>query len=105
MSREAANAWAIQRVDQTTEPMQFVSDLRDVATPNSGLRRLTDPVIAAELIAIETRLRLEAIFEKDSGPPVVLHLWWCRLDLCRGDGQEHRCPTARHDGGDRGRHR
>lgn len=61
-----------QRAAQTSDPMQFVSDMRDIASPNSGARQVTDPMVAATLMADETRSRLEAVLFRCSGRAVVL---------------------------------
>lgn len=52
--------------------MEFVADLRDIASPDPGSRFLTDPRHAAELIAAETRDRLRAVFEAMPAEPVIL---------------------------------
>ncbi|MFE3262528.1 asparagine synthase-related protein [Nocardia sp. NPDC059229] len=57
---------------QSGAPMQFVADLRDIATPDPDSRRLTDPGHAAELVAAETRDRLRAVFEAMPADPVIL---------------------------------
>ncbi|MFE3988816.1 asparagine synthase-related protein [Nocardia tengchongensis] len=58
--------------DQTGETMQFVADLRDVATPDPGLRQVTDPAVAAAVIGREVRDRIEAVLRASDADPVVL---------------------------------
>ncbi|MGW5725469.1 asparagine synthase-related protein [Nocardia beijingensis] len=58
---------------QTSEPLQFVTDLlEDIGRPRPELRTLTDPHEAARLIAEETRSRITAVLDKFGGTPVVL---------------------------------
>ncbi|MBF6467888.1 hypothetical protein IU427_22245 [Nocardia beijingensis] len=58
---------------QTSEPLQFVTDLlEDIGRPRPDLRTLTDPREAAHLIAEETRSRITAVLDKFGGTPVVL---------------------------------
>ncbi|MGW4770465.1 asparagine synthase C-terminal domain-containing protein [Nocardia sp. NPDC004278] len=58
---------------QTSEPLQFVSDLiGDVAEPNPAVRTITDPTDAARQIAQETRSRIAAVLDKFTGTPAVL---------------------------------
>lgn len=52
--------------------MQFVADLRDIATPDPGLRTVTDPERAAELVTAETRDRLSAVLEAIPGDPILM---------------------------------
>ncbi|MEU2034203.1 asparagine synthase-related protein [Nocardia amamiensis] len=59
---------------QTSEPIQFVTDLLGdaVATPDPAARTITDPRVAAALIAEETRSRVQAVVERFDGVPTVL---------------------------------
>ncbi|MFE3753088.1 asparagine synthase-related protein [Nocardia tengchongensis] len=58
--------------DQTGETMQFVADLRDIATPDPGLRQVTDPAVAAAVIGREVQDRIEAVLRASDADPVVL---------------------------------
>ncbi|WP_157185331.1 asparagine synthase C-terminal domain-containing protein [Nocardia transvalensis] len=50
-----------------------MADLLDsVAAPDPGARTVTDPRVAAELVAGETRSRVRAVLEHVGGTPVVL---------------------------------
>ncbi|GAB2712352.1 asparagine synthase-related protein [Nocardia thraciensis] len=58
---------------QTCEPLQHVADLLgDIARPNADARTLTDPDLAARLIAAETRSRIAAVLDEFGGTPAVL---------------------------------
>ncbi|WP_306362513.1 asparagine synthase-related protein [Nocardia sp. CC227C] len=57
---------------QTSDGMEFVADLRDIATPNPHLRRVSDPRAAARLIEREVQDRLNAVFANSTASPVVL---------------------------------
>ncbi|MEV0344033.1 asparagine synthase-related protein [Nocardia sp. NPDC050713] len=57
---------------QTFEPIEFVADRLDIASPHPELRTLTDPHIAAKLLTAETRSRLEAVLEHFPGTPTIL---------------------------------
>ncbi|MFC9898491.1 asparagine synthase-related protein [Nocardia sp. NPDC127579] len=57
---------------QTSEPWQQIADLRDIATLRPGLRQLTDPHHAAELLRAEMRDRLEAVLKAFPHEPVIL---------------------------------
>lgn len=58
---------------QTSEPLQFVTDLiADIAQPDPDARTLDDPSRAAQLISDETRSRIAAVLDKFGGTPVVL---------------------------------
>ncbi|MEC3957553.1 asparagine synthase-related protein [Nocardia sp. CDC153] len=52
--------------------MQFVADLRDVATPDPGARRVVDVGSLAPLIIEETRDRLRAVFAAMPGDPLLM---------------------------------
>ncbi|WP_435590973.1 asparagine synthase C-terminal domain-containing protein [Nocardia sp. bgisy118] len=59
---------------QTSEPLQFVTDLLGdaLAQPNPGARVVTDPEEAAKSVAAEARSRVAAVLERFGGVPAVL---------------------------------
>jgi asparagine synthase (glutamine-hydrolysing) len=60
-------------VPQTSEPMEYVTDLLyGMANPNPNGRTLTDPDAAAKIIAAETRSRLQAVLDRFQGNPAIL---------------------------------
>ncbi|MEU8901775.1 asparagine synthase-related protein [Nocardia sp. NPDC048505] len=58
--------------DQTGAALQYVADLREISTPNPGIRQLRDPAAAAELLKRELGYRLDAVFREHPGDPVIL---------------------------------
>ncbi|MEV6325891.1 asparagine synthase-related protein [Nocardia sp. NPDC051787] len=65
---------AINAGAQTSEPIQFVTDLLGdtVAAPDPSARTITDPRVAAGLIAEETRSRVRAVIERFDDVPAIL---------------------------------
>jgi len=57
---------------QTGEAMQFVADLRDIATGEPECRRLADPWEAASVMERETLSRVDAVLQSFAGTPVIL---------------------------------
>lgn len=57
---------------QTGEVMQFVADLRDIATAAPDRRVVTDPAEAAAMFKDETLSRIDAVLKSHPGPPVIL---------------------------------
>ncbi|WP_330232535.1 asparagine synthase C-terminal domain-containing protein [Nocardia sp. NBC_00508] len=59
---------------QTSEPIQFVADLLgdSLSAPDPTARTITDPRVAAALIAEETRSRLRAVIDRFDGVPTIL---------------------------------
>ncbi|MDE1674352.1 asparagine synthase-related protein [Nocardia gipuzkoensis] len=57
---------------QTAEPLEYVADLIDIAGTHPERRTLTDPHVAAKVVADETRSRIEAVLREIAGTPVVL---------------------------------
>lgn len=59
--------------EQTSEPLQFVSDiLAGIDEPNPSARTITNRLKAAEIVAEETRSRISAVLDKFGGTPAIL---------------------------------
>ncbi len=57
---------------QTSEAWQQVADLRDIAAADPGRRQVTDPHVAAGLLADELQDRIDAVLAAHSGESVVM---------------------------------
>lgn len=57
---------------QTGEAIQFVADLRDIATGDPECRRVIDPREAASVMERETLSRVDAVLHSFAGTPVIL---------------------------------
>ncbi|MFI8978458.1 asparagine synthase C-terminal domain-containing protein [Nocardia asteroides] len=58
--------------DQSSEAWQQVADLRDIATPDPGRRRIADPAVAAELLSNELMDRISTVLAAHPGEPIVM---------------------------------
>jgi asparagine synthase (glutamine-hydrolysing) len=58
--------------EQSSAPMEYVADLRDIATPRAERRQVVDPDLAASLLLDETRSRIDTVLRSQPGVPVVL---------------------------------
>lgn len=57
---------------QTSEAWQQVADLRDIAALDPDRRRVTDPDLAAGLLAVELLDRIDTVLDAHPGEPVVM---------------------------------
>lgn len=57
---------------QTSAPVQYVADLRDITTARPERRQVRDAEVAAKLVTQELQDRLQAVLGAGTGEPIVL---------------------------------